>query len=305
MFKTKPVKIDTLGEFLAETRKQLNYDIKTVSILTQIKPVYLESLEAGKWNELPADVYVRGFLKSLSGLYRTEEQLLIDQYEKEHGFEPKSDKKKPPEGKFVFTPRTIIIAITILLSVSAILYVGSQINSVLAPPKLDLIEPAGDVTVKGNSLLVAGRAEVGADVLINEQLVLANRDGEFSENLALSPGLNVVEVVVRNKFNKQSTQVRRINAEVTEPALAEPSMPVNVTIEIGPNSAWIYLEADGVVVSRGTMLPGSTKTVSAKNEVLLTSADAGSTKVIYNGKDMGKLGRDGEVVRNVEFAKPQ
>ena len=56
-----------------------------------------------------------------------------------------------------------------------------------------------------------------------------------------------------------------------------------------------------MVVSRGTMLSGSSKSISAAKEILLTSSNAGSTKVIYNGKDLGKLGRPGEVIRNVEF----
>lgn len=305
LFKTQPVKIDTLGEYLAETRKRFNYDIKTVSLLTQIKPVYLEDLESGKWNDLPAEVYVRGFLKSLSTLYKVEERLLVDQYEKEHGFEQKMIQRKQSEKRLVLTPKTAIIGATMLLSLGVVSYVASQINSVLSPPRLELSEPVSDMAITGNSVMVSGKAEVGADVMINGQVVLASKEGDFSENLALSPGLNVIEVVVRNKFNKQSSQVRRINAEIPEVTPPEPSLPVNVTVEIGPNSAWIYMEADGVVVARGTMLPGSTKSVSAKDQVLLTSADAGSTKVVYNGKDMGKLGREGEVIRNVEFGSPK
>jgi hypothetical protein len=38
------------------------------------------------------------------------------------------------------------------------------------------------------------------------------------------------------------------------------------------------------------MLANSSKTFSAKDNIVLTSANAGSTQVIYNGKDLGKLG---------------
>src|SRR3989344_937918 len=86
LFKTKTVKIDTLGEYLASVRNQFNFDIKTVSTLTQIKPAYLEHLEAGRFAGLPADVYGRGFLKNLAAFYRIKEKVLIDQYEKERGF---------------------------------------------------------------------------------------------------------------------------------------------------------------------------------------------------------------------------
>ncbi|MBX4188198.1 MAG: DUF4115 domain-containing protein, partial [Candidatus Doudnabacteria bacterium] len=183
----------------------------------------------------------------------------------------------------------------------AVGYVASQIRSVLAPPLLELQEPGGDITVQGNSLVVSGRAEVGADVTINDQIVLLDRNGNFTEGLILSPGLNVVEIKARNKFDRESSVSRRINAEIPQNTVIAPTAPVTVTIEVGPESAWIYLEADGVVVQRGTMLPKSVKTVTASEEILLTSANAGSTKVIYNSKDLGLMGRSGEVIRNVEF----
>jgi cytoskeletal protein RodZ len=302
LFKTKSIKIETLGEYLGQMRVQLNMDVKTVSLLTQIKPQYLEQLEKGNWEKLPADVYIRGFLKSLAQLYHVQEQVLIDQYDKEHGF---GQVKKPTvhESRFriSFTPKTVIIGLTIILSLAAVTYVASQISSVLTPPLLELNEPGSDVNIQGNSVIFSGRAEIGADVRINEQAVLTDKNGEFTENLILSAGLNVIEIAVKNKFNKESRITRRVNAELPENGEAEESLPVNITLEIGPNSAWIYMEADGIVVQRGTMLPGSTKTITANEEVLLTSANAGSTKVIYNERDLGKLGRETEVIRNVEF----
>jgi cytoskeletal protein RodZ len=305
LFKIKAVKIDTLGEYLQQVRKQLNLDVKTVSILAQIKPTYLELLEAGAFAKLPADVYIRGFLKSLADFYHIKEQVLIDQYEKERGFEvPTTISKSVRNDWLSFTPRTLIIGTSLLVALIAVVYVGFEIRSVLAPPNLSLDEPSGDVTVEGNSVVIAGNGEIGAEIFINNQPVLADQNGQFTETLLLSPGLNVIEVTEKNKFNK----VSKITRQVTSLAVAEkPVEPqaVNLTIEIGPNSAWVNLQADGVVVQRGTMLPGSAKTISAKSEIILTSANAGSTKVIYNGKDLGLLGREGEVIRNVEFSTSQ
>ena len=303
LFKTKQVKIDTLGEYLLQVRKQLNLDIKTVSILAQIKPSYLELLEAGAYPQLPADVYIRGFLKSLANFYHIEEQILIDQYEKEQGFEPAAvvGRKFIKPNWWSLTPKTLIIGSSLLVALLAIVYIGIEIRSVLVPPKLTLSEPSSDITVAGNSVVIAGKGEIGAEVFINNQPVLADPGGNFTETLLLSPGLNVVEVSAKNKFDKVSKVERRI----TSNAVAEqPSVPqdVNLTIQIGPNSAWLNLQADGVLVHRGTMLPGSAKTISAKNEIILTTANAGSTKIIYNGKDLGILGREGEVIRNVEFS---
>lgn len=303
LFKTKNVKIDTLGGYLKQIREKLNFDIKTVNLLTQIKPVYIESLEAGRYDQLPADVYIRGFLKNLSQIYRIDEKVLIDQYEKEHGFAQAAiTRTKLHNTKVWLTPKMIIVLVSVLTLVLAVGYVAGEIRSVLAPPKLTLDEPRGDETVSGNSIVVSGSAEIGSDVAINDQAVFLDQNGQFNENVILSPGINQIQVTAKNKFNKLATVTRTINANVPNETPTTVALPVNITINIGPNPAWVTIEADGIVVQRGTMLAGSSKNISANSDIVLTSANAGSTQIIYNGKDLGKLGREAEVIRNVEFS---
>ncbi|MBX4188468.1 MAG: helix-turn-helix domain-containing protein, partial [Candidatus Doudnabacteria bacterium] len=120
LFKTKEIHIDTLGAYLSQIREKLNFDIKTVSILTQIKPKYLESLEKSEWELLPSDVYVRGFIKSLAHVYNQDEKVLIEQYEKEFGFTPKARPKIQTKKQFNFTPKTIIVLVSLFLGVLAV-----------------------------------------------------------------------------------------------------------------------------------------------------------------------------------------
>lgn len=305
LFQSKPVKIQTLAEYLSLSRQKLNLDVKTVSMLTQIKLSYIESLESGNWERLPAEVYIKGFLKQLAEVYRVKESDLVDQFEKEQTFSRKLPAASSQNlSQININPRTLIIATAVFLVVGATVYVSSQVRSVLALPVLEVTEPASDINVSGRNIVVAGRTEAGASISINNQAVLVDRNGFFAENLVLSPGLNVIEVKSMNKFGKENVAIRKINAQV-EDVPPQPTEAVNVIIEIGPESAWIYLEADGALVHRGTMLPGSSKTVTAKKDVLLTSANAGSTRITYNGKDLGKLGREDEVIRNVEFTANQ
>jgi len=305
IFKTKEVKIDTLGEYLVSVRKQLGLEIKTVSLLTHIKLSYLEGLESGDFAKMPAEVYVRGFLKSLADFYHIKEKVLIDQYEKEKGFDIEV---KPKESliyaQWSVTPRKLIVGASALVGLFAIIYVGLQIRSVLAAPFLEVYEPTDGLTVLDSTIVVSGMAEIGAEVFLNNQPVLTDSVGQFNETLVLSSGLNVIEVLERNKFGKESRVVRQVTAQELNQTPPEQSS-INLTISIGPEPTWVFLEADGVVVQRGTMLAGSSKVVTAKEQITLTSADAGSTQVIYNGQDLGKLGRSGEVIRNVEFSNPE
>src|SRR3989338_9603087 len=95
LFETKEVKIQTLAEYLSLSRQKLNLDIKTVSMLTGIKPSYLESLEAADRSSLPAEVYIKGFLKQLAKVYQVKEADLIDKFEKESKYAEKNLTAKP------------------------------------------------------------------------------------------------------------------------------------------------------------------------------------------------------------------
>ena len=139
LFRIKKVKIVTLADYLSKIRDQLNLDIKTVSLLTQIKQKYIENLEAGNYKDLPAEVYIKGFLKSLARLYNLEEQVLIEQFEKEQGFADKPAvplQKEADKKRFSFTPRTILIGTTVLVALAAMFYIFVQVRSVLAKSRL-------------------------------------------------------------------------------------------------------------------------------------------------------------------------
>lgn len=301
LFKSKAIQIETLSDFLKKQRQQLNLDIKTLGLITQIKPEYLEALEIGEMDKLPAPVYIKGFLKTLSLVYHLPDNFLVESYEKEYELllpVPKQSKKS--QSQFTFNPKNFIISISALSAMLATAYVFGQVRSVIAPPKLVLEEPASDLNLEGNSILVKGFAEVGSNVTINNQSVLLDREGRFNETVILSSGLNVLEISATNKFDRTNKIQRKITASIPEAKIVV-KQSINLTLEIGPDSSWVYLEADGVVKQRGTMLAGSIEAFTAKDEILLTTANAGSTKVIYNDKDLGVLGRSGEVLRNVEF----
>ncbi|KKW29338.1 MAG: hypothetical protein UY73_C0022G0006, partial [Parcubacteria group bacterium GW2011_GWA2_52_8] len=41
--------------------------------------------------------------------------------------------------------------------------------------------------------------------------------------------------------------------------------------------------------------------ITAKTKIVLTTGDAGSTRATLNGQDLGVLGKEGEVIRDIEF----
>src|SRR5690554_5048623 len=82
-FQTKKIQSETLGEYLTEIRTSLGLSVLDVVERTGIQKKFIEQLEQGSLAQLPADVYVCGFLKKLGALYTIAPEVLIAQYKKE------------------------------------------------------------------------------------------------------------------------------------------------------------------------------------------------------------------------------
>ena len=68
-----------IGEALRSTRERRGLSIDQAAQETRISPRFLEALEAEQFQELPAPVYVRGFLRSYANYLQMEAQPLLDQ----------------------------------------------------------------------------------------------------------------------------------------------------------------------------------------------------------------------------------
>lgn len=68
-----------IGETLRSTREHRGLTIEQVAQDTRISARFLEALEAEQFDELPAPVYVRGFLRSYANYLKVDPQPLLDQ----------------------------------------------------------------------------------------------------------------------------------------------------------------------------------------------------------------------------------
>ena len=64
---------------------------------------------------------------------------------------------------------------------------------------------------------------------------------------------------------------------------------------------WIQVYADGLLVIDGIKMPGETAQVTAKNELLIHTGNAGSVIYSLNGQKGIAFGRDGAVVKEVKI----
>ncbi|HBI34324.1 MAG TPA: hypothetical protein DEA43_01770 [Candidatus Moranbacteria bacterium] len=321
-FTTKKIDSLTLGERMKKLRDERRLSLSEISKSTKIQTKYLEYLEDGVYMKLPADVYVKGFLRSYAIFMGLNELALIKQFEREKGIHKNIKKVVENDGtslplgfsSLVITPKMIIVSAILLVVVSSFIYLYMEVNNFVSKPRLNVIKPADGSTVIGSSTHVTGVAEKGALIFINEQPVLVNEKGEFSEDVGLKPGLNVINVKARSKFNKEDVKSVSVNADfqsvvneqvnsedVNQVDQAAPINPIALEIYVSPNPTWMSIEADGNLVYSGVLLPESVQTFNANEKISVTSGKGNETFVKINGKDLGILSSDNGVVRDIVY----
>ncbi len=77
-------------------------------------------------------------------------------------------------------------------------------------PFLRVDLPVDGVLIEKGSCAVAGRAEPGAQVFVNGGKVELSKDGEFSAEVPLEAGLNIIVVTARDPDNREATILRTV-----------------------------------------------------------------------------------------------
>jgi len=329
-FTKKSVGTLTLGEKLKKLRGDKRISLGDVSRYTKIQVAYLEYLEEGDYDSLPADVYVRGFLRSYADFLGVDERILIRLYDKEKGIKKNLDKekisglkeKKPIDiSSFVFTPQKIIVSGVVLVVLLGLFFLYREVDSFASAPSLVILSPDNNSEVQGNSVYVKGVTEKEAALFINGQPILVGGDGRFGENLTLQAGLNNISVKSVNKFKKEAVKNIIVKSNYVDNAPADqngtqgnPSnnngsaenssmQGVQIELRVDPGPVWLSVETDGNLAFSGTMLSGSVQSFKAQDKIVISSGRGNATFVKLNGQDMGTLSREAVAVREVTFTK--
>lgn len=324
----------TLGQILKRRRKDLKLSIADVEVATRVAEHYLRQIEEGDYSKLRDDIYTKGYIKNYAEFLGLDAKPVLELYKKE-----RSGGKvvKKPDGKaglklglkpihsprFIITPRTFLAIATLILFLIVTGYIVWQVSVLSLPPKLSVDGSPEEVST--SFVYISGHVDGGADLAINDSPILTSPDGSFREKILLSDGPNQIKISAKNKLGKSMTVDKTIIAHLPKtPPVAMTPMPsdqtsttattpakfdgVKLNVKAGKSATWLIVEADGKEIFRGTMLSGTGQDFSAANSLKLTVGNAGSTQLVLTNtvvtnKDLGTIGADGEVKRDLEFKK--
>ena len=320
-----------LGQLLREAREQKGVSLEEVEGATHIRLKFLQALEEGDFGALPAETYVKGFLRTYAMYLELDPEEVMALYE---GQEDEGKAALPQPG--FFQPMDISMAapswLTPDLVIGALLIVvlfafGCWATWHYLPPtiKTQLLfwqatataTPSPTATVSAVlPRLTPTAAPIATPTTMPTALPTEIPTAMPTATPTLLP---IATPVVVSTFTPTSAPTETlisaptntpasaptetlISAPTNTPTSAPTSTPtprVSTGVEVELNIveyAWLRVLVDGEEAFVGSLEAGATQTWRGRESVALRCGNAGGVEAIVNGESLGLLGERGQVV---------
>lgn len=206
----------TVGELLRLEREKAGISRESLAQTIRVKEPFLAALEENRFEDLPAAVFVKGYIKSYARVLQFDAEPMLallrrDFKESAKGSLEAQDFLKPAFRKGL-APSPIRLATSgvIGLFVVLFLYIGIRWYGFISPPSLEVFEPTEDALVSAQ-ILVKGLTEPDTLVTINAQPVQTAADGSFEAPISLpNEGISTITIEATDKQAKTTTLQRTV-----------------------------------------------------------------------------------------------
>ena len=231
---------------------------------------------------------------------------MIGQYKKEKGIEQQLIKQsvlnnawyKKYFKKVVITPKLLTLVLGLAFVVLTVGYIAWQVWSINKTPSLQIAQPTDNSVIAGSSLQVQGKTDPADTVTVNGEEIFVDAQGRFQSQLGLTPGPKEITITAANRFGKIAS--RTISITAAAPAASGQASVLELKINFTAPVTLAY-SIDGQPQQALNFNSGDSKVFSANQEIVLSTSDAGATRVTLNGAALGAMGRPKEALNNIPF----
>lgn len=320
----------SLGALLKEGRKSKGKSLEDISKATGIGISKLQALENGERRGLPADVFVRGFIRMISAQIGVDSQDALELFEREWGGRESSDNTSLLQGES-FAKSSVILrrwpAFFSILVLGTIFYLAAKFFfpalfvvpsqpfgeilsnelpeiKIVTQPRQDL---PSDATSGTNAGQVTDNPVSKSDSRENDEESMPSVIIEQSQN-SLPPSKTeaIIEPTNQAAEIKEVTETDSIETTISlqvdeDTTVLIPDIPDDVThytLHVKFNErTWVKIALDGQESQEEIFKRNSEKTWDADNSIDLYLGNAGGVNITLNGKPMPLKQESGQTVR--------
>lgn len=205
-----------VGEVLSEYRLKMDVPLEKVSQATKIRIDFLRAIEENRFEELPAEPFVRGFLNSYASYLGLDPATILALLRR--------DFKTGEKGKIVprqflrqikreqnwIGPKLTAVISTAVVVILILGYAGLQWWQFRQPPPLQVSSPQQNETVQKN-IIVKGKTSIDAVVTVDSKPTAINQSGEFETSVFYPDnGTYTITIQAADRHQRKSTVQRTV-----------------------------------------------------------------------------------------------
>jgi cytoskeletal protein RodZ len=259
-----------LADRFVEAREAKGVDLLRAERETKIRRHFLAAMERGAWDELPAPVYAKGFVRNYAAYLGLDPAEAVAAWRRELGevsVEPPLVAPRPvqaPPRGIVIGPGLLVAALVSLGAVAIVAFIGFQLMRFAQPPVIRVTDPADAITeVREDTATYTLQGETVArgEVTIRapgrqDVRVLAGGDGTWRTVVDLRRGENrFVVSAIDPSTGKESETPVEIVIRVPFVQIAAP------TVELASPEAGLSVE-NGAIPVRGVATDATSLTIA-------------------------------------------
>lgn len=245
-----------LGEILRERRESLNLSIEEAAKATKLKKSTILALENGDYKELHEIVYIRGFLKVYASVLNLDYNKLSPILERELRLAGKLEEERDNRK---LKPLLLLISIIVIIIVLILVIVFRHV-------------PLG---------FIVRRETHTNKVEISQQIEESAKEEPqpLEKLISEEPKPKEEKVTIKETPSEAIPEKREISIEIK-----------------GLDYSWLRVIVDGNKVFEGFLNNGDFYSWKGKEKIIIRTGNAGGISITVNRKDLGILGKKGEVL---------
>lgn len=296
-----PNQLLTPGAILKKARIKRGCSIEEVVSSTKIPLKYIQKIENDDYAEIDNDVFLKGFVRNYSEYLSLDSAKILALYRRavavthpSNRQEKKEVRKKNIKFNIEWTPGIIATMLIALVVISIIAYLIIQFYKFQKPPMLNVTSPENNITVQEENIKIIGNTETTAVIKINDQVFPIDSQGNFSVDVKLNPGQNVISIKAYSSTNEEKSTITTRNITYTQQVdektgnqdIAQQPTSFETYILVESEPAWIQLIVDDAQELAQVLDVGQTQSFSFTRSIKLITGKPGTTKLYINGEQI-------------------
>lgn len=298
---------DRIGDILRRVRVHRGEDLESISEYLRIRPNFLYALENSRYEDLPADAYVIGFLRTYSLYLGLDGKGAIDQYRREMAGRRRKPQLNMPQP--MSEGRTPTVAILVGAAIACLFIYGLWYG--LSTPDREIVEKPLPLPDQVAEKEVPTPASEALSATTAGDLLLQTTTGASQTVSTLAASNAASEQKEKEKAEKEAAAQsaaaeKPADPQTTEQTQQEPQRfgktgKTRMVIKAEAESWVMITDSKGVSLFDRTLKPGESYGLLTGKGYYLTTGNAGGLSIMLDDATLPKLVSEGKVLRNVDL----